>query len=555
MIIIPDFLPAVILPFWSRLLTALSAQIFALALPRSHYLVQLTQHLDCTPLEQACATYQHTAGPGNHATHTVPRLVRALLVKYLRNLSLRELEDDIRTNLASKWFVGYSPFEAGPDHSTLARFEQWVITHQARTFFDAVLRQIDQDFPTERSQPQIGDTYALRANAAQETLLTRLRHTCRCLLAALASADAAGHTALLADLDQTALFGGSDEVKEYRLTAEQQRSRLATTAVAAAQCADLIRTHLAASGLAAAQRQPVATWLAHLEKILADEFTLTRTTHGAIVAATELPKDQKGHYRLGSATDPDATYRVHDDQIDFGYNVNVAATQHFIREVQVATGAEPDPVAIPAVLQAEQQHHDLVPPKFIYDAAAGAGKHLAAVAEVSAGQTQLVAPLIPYDTRTDRFTPDDFALSPDETTLTCPRGRSSTTAYRSQSGQGRNFRFLPKQCAGCPLADKCRGAAVPPEHMRQVFISDFRSAVAQARTYAQTEDFKADMKLRATIERIIANLVRYHDARQARRRGQHNCQYQAHMNAMAFNLRQWLRQLAHRSTADPALAA
>ena len=99
MIIIPDFLPAVILPFWSRLLAALSAQIFALALPRSHYLVQLTQHLDCTPLEQACAAYQHSAGPGNHATHTVPRLVRALLVKYLRNLSLRELEDEIRTRL------------------------------------------------------------------------------------------------------------------------------------------------------------------------------------------------------------------------------------------------------------------------------------------------------------------------------------------------------------------------------------------------------------------------------------------------------------------------
>ena len=54
-----------------------------------------------------------------------------------------------------------------------------------------------------------------------------------------------------------------------------------------------------------------------------------------------------------------------------------------------------------------------------------------------------------------------------------------------------------------------------------------------------------------TIERIIANLVRYHDARQARRRGQPNCQYQAHMNALAFNLRQWLRQLARRSGADP----
>ena len=554
MIIIPDFLPAVILPFWRQLLAALSAQIFALALPHSHYLVQLTQHLDCTPLEQACATYQHTTGPGRYATHTVPRLVRALLVKYLRNLSLRELEDDIRTNLASKWFVGYSPFEAGPDHSTLERFEQWVIAHQARTFFDAVLQQIDQDLPAERQQPQIGDTYALRANAAQETLITRVRHTCRNLLDALVAADAAGHAALLADLDQAALFGGDDEVKEYRLTVEQRRSRLVTTAVAAARCADWLCTYLAASALSDAQRLPVATWLAHLTKILADEFTLTRDAQQHVTAAAELPKDQKGSYRLGSATDPDATYRVHDDQIDFGYNVNVAATQHFIREMHVATGAEPDPVAIPAVLQAEQTHHAVVPPKFIYDAAAGAGKYFATVAAVTAGQTQLVAPLIPYDARTARFTPDDFALSPDEATLTCPRGRSSTTAYPSQSGQGRNFRFTAKQCAGCPLADQCRGDAVPPEHMRQVFISDFRSAIAQARTYAQTDACKADLKLRATIERIIANLVRYHDARAARRRGQPNCQYQAHMNAMAFNLRQWLRHLARRNAPDPATA-
>ena len=544
MIIIPDFLPAVILPFWSRLLAALSAQLYARVLPPRHFLVQLAALLDWGPLERACAAYQHAAGSGAPVSHPVPRLVRALLVKYLRNLSLRELEVEIQTNLLVKWFVGYSLFERGPDHSTLERFEQWVITHQARLFFDEVLRQIDVEFPTERQQPQIGDTYALRADAAQETLITLVRHTCRRLLAALAAADPSGHTAVLAALDQAALCGVSDEVKEYRLTPEQRRGRLATTAVAAAQCADRVRTYLASSPLAEAQRQPVVTWLGHLTKILADEFTLTRDAQQHVTAAAELPKAAKGSYRLGSATDPDATYRVHDDQTDFGYNVNVAATQHFIREVQVDTGAQPDPVAIPAVLQTQKAQHGVVPPKFIYDAAAGTGKHSALVAAATAGQTQLVAPPIPYDARTARFTPDDFALSPDETTLTCPRGRTSPTAYRSQSGAGRNFRFTAKQCAGCPLADACRGADVPPEHMRQVFISDFRSAAALARTYAQTDDFKADMKARATIERIIANLVRYHDARYARRRGQPNCQYQGHMNAMAFNLRQWLRQLA-----------
>ena len=100
-------------------MAALSAQLYARVLPPRHFLVQLATLLDWGPLERACAPYQHTAGPGNHATHTVPRLVRALLVKYLRNLSLRELEGEIQTNLLVKWFVGYSLFESGPDHSTL----------------------------------------------------------------------------------------------------------------------------------------------------------------------------------------------------------------------------------------------------------------------------------------------------------------------------------------------------------------------------------------------------------------------------------------------------
>jgi hypothetical protein len=295
MLSIPDFLPAGMLPLWSRLLAALSAQVYAHTLPGSHYLVQLAQHVDWGPLERACAAYQHSTGPGAQATHAVPRLVRALLVKYLRNLSLRELEDEIQTHLLVKWFVGYRLFERGPAHSTLARFEQWVIAHQARSFFDAVLRQIDQEWPTERQQPQIGDTYALRANAAQETLITRVRHTCRNLVGALAEADAAGHAALLADLDQAALFGASDELKEYRLSVEQRRSRLATTAVAAVHCADRIRSYLAARALTDPQRQPVVTWLGHLDKILADEFTLTRDAQQQVTAAAELPKDQQGH--------------------------------------------------------------------------------------------------------------------------------------------------------------------------------------------------------------------------------------------------------------------
>ena len=73
--------------------------------------------------------------------------MRALLIGSLFSWSLRQLEFQIRLHVLIKWFVDYPLFAAGPDHSTLERFEQWVIEHQHRTPFDEVLQQIDRDFP------------------------------------------------------------------------------------------------------------------------------------------------------------------------------------------------------------------------------------------------------------------------------------------------------------------------------------------------------------------------------------------------------------------------
>ena len=496
---------------------------------QGHFLLQLAQVLDFVALESACAGYHHQSGPGSPVTHSVPRLVRALLVKYLLNLSLRELEQAIRWNVLVKWFVGYALFEAGPDHATLERFEQWVCKHQHRCFFDEVLRQIDETFPDERQKTQLGDTYAMCANAAAESLIHLLRHSCQRLLNTFAQvADERELADLISQLDEAALFGAEDEPKTFRLDAEQRRQRLHQIVVAILHCQALVQTYLNThSSLPEAQQLALTNQLSLLDKILSDEVAICRDEQGQVTAVHELPKDKKGSYRIASATDTDATFRVHDDDITFGYNINLAATDTFIREIRADTGCQPDAVAIPDLLTAQEEHHDLLPEKFIYDKAAGTGKTHAEVEKATGGQTQLVAPLIDYAQRSERFGPDDFTLSADGDSLTCPNNQISTTAYRSQSAEGRVFRFSPQQCADCPLAQACRGEQVPADHMRQVYISDHRSQLAQARTYAQTPDFEQDMALRPTVERIIANLVRYHGGRQARRRGLNHADYQA----------------------------
>ena len=59
---------------------------------QKHFLVKLHEHLRSEPLERACADYHHHSGPGAPVVHSVSRLVRALVVKFLLNLSLHDSE-------------------------------------------------------------------------------------------------------------------------------------------------------------------------------------------------------------------------------------------------------------------------------------------------------------------------------------------------------------------------------------------------------------------------------------------------------------------------------
>lgn len=557
MSILPAIVESIVTENLQLLLYWFSEHVYAKLLLHAdgHFLVRLHRRLDCTPLEEACRAFHHQSGPGSPAIHAVSKLARALLLSYLFNWSLRQLEIELRFNLLVKWFAGYTLFDKGPDHTTLDRFELWVCLRQPRTFFDSVLEQIDQDFPNERRQIQVGDTFALRADASKEELVPMIRHSCQCLLRILVAVAPQLQPAIETWLEQTELFGTSDESSEYHLTQFERAQRLQATVRAAQRCAQWVARELdALTAISDRARNSVQEWLTRLEKIWNDEIVVTADEQGQLTIVNEL-KD-KGSYRLGSATDPDATYRVHGEKkTDFGYNVQLVVTDNFIREIQADTGAQPDHVSIPAVLQAQQEHHDLVPAKFIYDAAAGNGKTRALVAEATDGQTLLVAPLIHHSTAAilrdengqELFKPDRFTLSDDGLTLTCPNGQTADAGFRAKAngdrGEGRTFRFRAVKCKDCPFWNACRGPASKPNSIRHVLISDYRSYIEAAQLYNQTDAFKAEMKIRPCVERIVAALVRYNGARRARRRGQLKADFQMKMAATAFNLKKWMHLL------------
>lgn len=515
-----------------------------LARQPNHLLCRLQRLLDFTELEAACATYHAANSRGRPVSHSVSQLLRAMLVKYLYGLSLRELEEELQCHLLVKWFVGYPLLAATPDHTTLHRFERYLCVHHPRLFFDTILRQIDEAFPHDRQRPQLGDTFALQANAALESLIQRLRHVAQELLRAYHAADPQAYALLWSRLDHPALFGVAEEKAEGYLSTQAWHQRLRATVTALLDCQHLLRQ----TALAPA----VQGWLERLDKLLADELRLELDEAGRLRHLTLLKK--RGTYRLCSATDPDATIRNHGrHKTDFAYNVSVLATVHFVRQIQVDTGSRPDGEAIADLLQAQQQHQGFCPDKLIYDQAAGWGKIVRQVDQVTAGQTQLVAYPVSAGRKSgaDALTPEDFALSADGLALTCPNSRVSRRKYAAGSAAGDNFRFTAAQCLGCPFLARCRGSADPPTTHKAVFISAYRPEWNRLQTYSQTAAFKQDMKLRPQVERIIAGLVLHNDARRARFRGQPKVSFQAHMCATAYNLKRWVALLAHKQRHQP----
>ena len=75
-------------------------------------------------------------------------------------------------------------------------------------------------------------------------------------------------------------------------------------------------------------------------------LTLIPPRRGAIVDRNNVPRaSNRMEYRIDIVperlVDPEATFRLHNDKCELGYNVSVAATPHFIREIAAATGATP----------------------------------------------------------------------------------------------------------------------------------------------------------------------------------------------------------------------
>ena len=300
------------------------------------------------------------------------------------------------------------------------------------------------------------------------------------------------------------------------------------------------------SHVALARRRPVSRILDALVKVIADDVTFDGSGY-----PTERPKDEKGHDRIGSATDLDATFRQHDDDLTLGYNVAIATTGTRIVAAVVRTGATPDSEAPATLLRQQIAAGQVLPAHVIMDRAAGWGKCRAQVDVISEGQTMQVA-LIPPAGGADpnRFGPASFHLNADRTACTCPHGVVTTRIAPKRNAEGLTARYLARDCQGCPFWTGCRGEQGKPKAQRTIFFTDHHAYLRQAAVFNQTPEGRALLARRWQVEPTVAWLTRYQGCRRARCLGQDAAQFQVFQACAMRNLLLWLnRQQRGRAVA------
>jgi len=140
------------------------------------------------------------------------------------------------------------------------------------------------------------------------------------------------------------------------------------------------------------------------------------------------------------------------------------------------------------------------------------------------------------------FTANVFHLKEDGIPRVCPANQETQSRFRNDRDRGWQFSFSRRQCEGCTLRSECM-LKLPANHGRQVNLNDYEAEYQAAREFAQTETFREVRKQHPKIERKLAEIIRYHQGRRTRFRGNDLVSIQYLMTTLAVNLKRIVKLL------------
>jgi len=268
-----------------------------------------------------------------------------------------------------------------------------------------------------------------------------------------------------------------------------------------------------------------AAWL--LTKILGDDLTTDEA--GEVHIGQGVAED-----RIISLTDPEMRHgRKSAAQRFDGRKLQVAEeqTSELIVTIEPVPANAGDGRDLMAVIDDVEEQTGLTVERAIADGAYGTGDNRA---DCQTQDVDLVSPLaVPHDVEVSKA---NFAIDLHADSVTCPQGHITTTYKLVKDNPGRpvkSFTFDRVICETCPLFTRC----VHSQTQGRTVTLHYHEALLQAaRQRQRTAEFKEIYKLRAAVERKIAELTE-HGSKQARYIGTVLSFLQAQWTGAAVNLK------------------
>ena len=492
-------------------------RLYEQVVPDNHFLRRVLQAIDFASFRPVLASaYSPTAG--RRPLEPLVLLKLEILARQYR-LSDREVLQGACLNLAYRLFLGLSLKSPLPHPTLLVYFRRRLGPERLQQLFDAVVGQARR-LGLVKDRLRLKDATHIIANIAVPSTIRLVAETRDQLLDALRPLAPA-------------------RVAEEEAQAEIIRQR--TADAKDAECLVQRVSHLRAV-LGWADDVPAQDVFAQQPAAAQEKVRHVLTLAHKILADRDHPEagDQ-----VRSVQDPDARRGFHRGYYD-GYLVDVSmdADSEIITAMNLlpANGDEGADAAH-LIRQEEQAHRNDVEAMSI-DGAGYRGEVLRELTDPTGLNVEVFTP--PTETPPAAvFGPERFTLTvlDNHPTLTCPADQTTQARERSRHDSGWKYRFGKRQCAGCPLREQCLENPQSKKG-RTVTKNDYEAEYTAAQAKAKTPAYAEARRRHPAIERKLAELVRRHDLRHVRYRGQRRVWYQGLLTTLVVNLKRLVRLLA-----------
>jgi transposase len=263
------------------------------------------------------------------------------------------------------------------------------------------------------------------------------------------------------------------------------------------------------------------------------------------ILGDDLVVDDQGQAQMGQGTATDRIISVTDPQMRHGrkssahlfngFKVSVSTDQHseLILDIADVTASGSDGAHLLPIIARVEEQADVTVDRVMGDGAYGSGKNRAACDKYAGHAIDLVSPLArPSDPEVDKSA---FQIDLDARTATCPQGHN-VTGQPGGKEDGQDtwlFTFPRATCEACSLFERCVRSK---KTGRTVRTRTHEAYLQAARLRQQTDEFDLLYRLRAAVERKIAELAQ-RGVRETRYVGEPKRQLQRLWTGAAINLR------------------